>query len=63
METGPDAGLLQSFATNVAVEAEQQLLLRKLQKAQKTNSELMAELDSANKKLAKLRQERKYIDD
>lgn len=38
-------------------------LQRHLQKAQRTNAELLAELDSVQRALARLRSERKYTSD
>lgn len=53
-----DADALQQFAASLVAEAETQQLVRRLRRAQQTNAELKAELETAEKRLARLRQEK-----
>lgn len=53
-----DADALQQFAASLVAEAETQQLVRRLRRAQQTNAELKAELEAAEKRLARLRQEK-----
>lgn len=50
-----------SYAHHIALEAEQQQLLRKLQRTQRHNTELAGELDAAKKRLQRLRYERNLL--
>lgn len=51
---------LRQLASTLVAEAEQQQLLRQLQKAQKLNGELTTDLEGARRRLSRLRYERKY---
>jgi hypothetical protein len=48
-----------ALSANLAAEAEQQQLLKRLQRSQRSNAELLVELDSIQRTIARLRSERK----
>jgi hypothetical protein len=54
---------LNQFASVLVAEAEQQQLVRRLQKAQKLNTELTQEVESAARRLGRLRHERNLLMD
>lgn len=56
-----DANILHQFAANLAAEAEQTQLLRKLQRAERHHTELNKELEQAQQRLTQLRDERDML--